>query len=207
MTTVTSYGPDVIEVGLTGGIGSGKSSVSALLVERGAHLVDADVIVRDLQRSGGPVLEAMVDRWGSQILQRDGELNRQAVAHIVFNDAAELDALSEIVNPAVVEEIGRRRDALKRERGVVVLDIPLLVESGYDDLTGVIVVDLDPEVAVQRLVDHRGFSEADARARIANQATRQERLAIAGFVVDNSGDLADLEGEVDRCWSWLTSLS
>jgi dephospho-CoA kinase len=197
----------VIEVGLTGGIGAGKSSVSERLVSRGAKLVDADAIVRDVQGGGGPVVAAMAERWGSGILLDDGELNRQAVADIVFKDPEELEALSAIVNPAVVEAMARQRKALQSSDAVIVLDIPLLVESGHGDLAGIIVVDVDPEVAVARLVEFRGFSESDARARMANQISREERLKVADFVVDNSGDLDDLEVEADRCWDWLASLS
>jgi dephospho-CoA kinase len=208
----------VIEVGLTGGIGSGKSSVAERLVARGAGLVDADAIVRDVQRPGGPVLAAMVQRWGDSILDSESRLDRQAVADVVFNDSEELEALSAIVNPAVVDEMARQRAAFKEEtttagrdsgglQAILILDIPLLVESGHGDMAGVIVVDIAPDLAVQRLVEYRGFSEADARARMANQASREERLASADFVVDNSGDIAQLDREVARCWDWLASLS
>jgi dephospho-CoA kinase len=196
----------VIEIGLTGGIGSGKSTVAGLLVDKGAVLIDADAIVRELQQPGMPVFAAMVERWGPGIVAADGTLDRAAVASIVFADPEQLTALNGIVHPAVSDEMTRRREDLARTDATVILDIPLLVESKYSGLAGVIVVDVDPELAVERLVRHRGFSEDDARARIGRQASRDERLAIADFVIDNSGDLASLREQVDRCWVWIAGL-
>ena len=196
----------MLEIGLTGGIGSGKSTVAAMLGDRGASLVDADAIVRDLQTPGTPVFTAMVQRWGDRILDDDGWLDRQAVADIVFADADELAALNGIVHPAVGDEMTRRREALADTDATVILDIPLLVESGHQGLAGVIVVDVDPEVAVARLVAGRGFTPDDARSRIARQASREERLGRADLVVDNGGSLEDLTREVDRAWSWIGTL-
>ena len=196
----------MLEIGLTGGIGSGKSTVAAMLVDRGASLLDADAIVRDLQTPGTPVFTAMVERWGDRILDDDGWLDRQAVADIVFADADELAALNGIVHPAVGDEMTRRREALADTDATVILDIPLLVESGHQGLAGVIVVDVDPEVAVARLVAGRGFTPDDARSRIARQASREERLGRADLVVDNGGSLEDLTREVDRAWSWIGAL-
>ena len=196
----------MLEIGLTGGIGSGKSTVAAMLVDRGASLLDADAIVRDLQTPGTPVFTAMVERWGDRILDDDGGLDRQAVADIVFADADELAALNGIVHPAVGDEMTRRREALADTDATVILDIPLLVESGHQGLAGVIVVDVDPEVAVARLVAGRGFTPDDARSRIARQASREERLGRADLVVDNGGSLEDLTREVDRAWSWIGTL-
>lgn len=193
----------MILVGLTGGIGSGKTTVSQALAARGAQVVDADAIVHELQSPGQPVLAAMVERFGEEILHSDGSLDRQAVARLVFNDAEALKDLGEIVHPPVREEIFRRVVEQSETDNVVVLDIPLLAESGWEGLVGTIVVDLDPEIAVQRLVGSRGFDEADARARMAKQASREDRLAKASFVIDNSGSTADLEGEIDRCWAWI----
>ncbi|MBP6729117.1 MAG: dephospho-CoA kinase [Microthrixaceae bacterium] len=192
-------------VGLTGGIGSGKTSVSSRLAERGAVVVDADAIVRELQAPGQAVLAAMVERFGEAILLPDGSLDRQAVADLVFNDDAARADLGAIVHPAVRDEIARRVLDQADTDNVVILDIPLLAESGWDGIAGTIVVDLDPEIAVQRLVEFRGFAEADARARIATQASREERLAKASVVVDNSLDLEHLEAEVDKVWAWIES--
>ena len=193
-------------IGLTGGIGSGKSTVSAALAERGAVVVDADAIVRDLQAPGQPVLAAMVEGFGPQILAADGTLDRQAVADLVFSDAEALARLNAIVHPAVGAEIARRLEAQAATDHVVVLDVPLLVESGRSDLAGLVVVDLDPEVAVARLVAQRGFTEADARARIARQASREDRLARADQVVDNGGPRQALGPQIDRVWTWIEGL-
>lgn len=203
----------MIEFGLTGGIGSGKSTVASHLVDRGAVLIDADAIVKELQAPGQPVFVAMVERWGDRIVADDGTLARPAVAEIVFGDEDELEALNDIVHPAVGKEMIDRRKALEETDTVVINDIPLLVRKdgsterkGFDDLAGIIVVDTPAEVAVQRLVEHRGFSEDDARNRIANQASREDRLAVADFVVDNGGALADLDHQIDQCWAWIQSV-
>ena len=164
-------------VGLTGGIGAGKSTVSAQLSARGAVVIDADLITREVQEPGQPVFDAMVERFGPGIVAADGTLHRQAVADIVFNDMEALKDLNGIVHPAVGAEIANRMAAEVDTEHIVVLDVPLLVESGRDDLASMIVVDTDPEIAIRRLVEQRGFTEADARARIARQASREERLA------------------------------
>jgi dephospho-CoA kinase len=197
----------VITVGLTGGIGAGKSTVSALLSELGAVVVDADAIVHELQAPGQPVLAAMVERFGEGILLPDGRLDRQAVADLVFGDGDARADLNKIVHPAVGEEIARRLAAEAETDHVVILDVPLLVESGRKDMAAVIVVDVDPDVAVARLVEQRGMSEEDARARIARQASREERLATADHVIDNHGDRDALRRRVLEVWDQLTSLA
>jgi dephospho-CoA kinase len=193
-------------IGLTGGIGSGKSTVSARLAAHGAVVIDADAIVHELQRPGEPVLAAMVGRFGPEILEADGTLRRQAVADIVFNDAEALRDLGAIVHPAVAAEIERRIAEQVDGDRVVVLDVPLLVESGRDDMAGTIVVDVDPEIAIARLVEHRGFSEADARARVARQASREDRVAKADFIIDNAGTVAQLDVRADAAWAWIEGL-
>jgi dephospho-CoA kinase len=197
----------MLAVGLTGGIGSGKSSVSERLAARGAVIVDADRITRELQEPGQPVFDAIVDAFGSAVVAADGSLDRPAVAAIVFSDAEAKKRLEDIVHPAVGMAMAERIASVAATDDVVILDVPLLVESkGRTDMAGIIVVDVDPEIAVQRLVEQRGFDEADARARIANQASREERLARADFVIDNGGDLAQLDAEVERCWAWIEGL-
>ncbi len=195
-------------VALTGGIGSGKSSVSNRLVALGAQLIDADAIVAELQRPGEPVFLAMVERWGDKILATNGELDRPAVAKIVFGDADELKALNKIVHPAVGVEMKRRMDDAAPSSDVVILDIPLLTEGGGDrrGAGAVIVVDCPVDIAVARLIEHRGFDEADAKARVNAQAKRHERLALANWAVDNSGPLDALDDEIARCWIWLDTL-
>ena len=186
------------EFGLTGGIGSGKSTVSLLLADRGATIVDADAIVRRLQAPGELVFDAMVDRWGSGILASNGTLDRAAVGQIVFSDQAELDALNGIVHPVLAEETARLVDAAAGIDAVVVHDIPLLVLPGGELMTsrdhaqwvGVIVVDTPEELAIERVMASRGMKRDDVLARMEAQATRQERLAVADFVIDNSDNLA-----------------
>ena len=181
--------------------------MSALLAARGAVVVDADAITRELQAPGTPVFDAMVERFGPGIVAADGTLDRQAVADVVFTDADALAALNAIVHPAVGLEIVQRMEALAATDEVVILDVPLLVESSKAyPLAGLVVVDVDPEVAVRRLVEHRGMSEPDVRARMTRQARREDRLARADRVVDNSGDLDALRAEVDDLWGWIATL-
>jgi dephospho-CoA kinase len=196
----------VILVGLTGGIGSGKSTISSLLEGKGAIIIDADAIVREVQLPGSAVLTELVAKFGAGVLAADGSLDRQAVANIVFTDPEALKALNAIVHPAVGKEMNRRMIEQRTTDHVVILDIPLLTENPREGLQGKIVVDVPVEVQVERLVKYRGFDEADARARISRQATREQRLATADFVVDNSGDLADLQPQIDKLWLWLNSL-
>ena len=193
-------------VGLTGGIGAGKSSVSARLAARGAVVVDADAIVRELQASGTPVFEAIVERFGPEVVGPDGELDRPALAAVVFGDPEALRDLNGLVHPAVGAEVLRRVEEQRATDRVVVLDVPLLVESGRYSVAGVIVVDTPPDVAVGRLVRDRGMTEDEARARMARQASREERLARADLVIDNSGPPEALDGEVDRAWAWIATL-
>ena len=196
----------MILVGLTGGIGSGKSTVSGLLQARGAVIIDADAIVREVQQPGSPVLAELAQKFGSDVLAEDGSLDRQAVANIVFTDPDALKSLNAIVHPAVGREMNQRMIAQRASNNVVILDIPLLTENPREGLQGRIVVDIPVELQIQRLTSFRGFDEADARARISRQATRQERLDQADFVVDNSGGLEDLIPQIDLLWRWLMSL-
>lgn len=196
----------MILVGLTGGIGSGKSTVSALLAERGAVIVDADAITREVQAPGSPVLDELRAAFGDSVIAPDGSLDRPAVAAIVFNDPEALKKLNQIVHPAVGREMNRRMTEQRDSTNVVVLDIPLLTENPREGLQARIVVDVPVETQVQRLVAHRGFDESDARARIGRQATREQRLAAADFVIDNSGAPDALGPQIDRLWEWLTAL-
>lgn len=196
----------MILVGLTGGIGAGKSTVSALLADRGAVIIDADAITHELQRPGTPVFDAIVERFGPGVVAASGELDRAALADIVFNDADELAALNAIVHPAVGAEMMARLAAEAETDHVVVLDVPLLVESGRSDMAGTIVVDVPPDVALDRLVNQRGVTEDDARARMGRQASREDRLAKADRVVDNSGTRDDLDAQIDDLWAWIRAL-
>lgn len=196
----------VIVVGLTGGIGAGKSTVSAMLAERGAAIVDADQIARDLQNPGSPVLDRMAERFGDHIINEDGSLDRAAVATIVFSDKEALDALNGIVHPAMQAEIQRQIDEHKDTDRVVVLDFPLLGENPRRGLAATIVVDIPYDLAVQRVVEFRGMDEDDARNRVNSQISREKRLETATHVIDNSGDLDALDAQLDALWSELTQL-
>ncbi len=198
----SAYPRQMRVVGLTGGIGSGKSTVSSRLGELGAVVVDADAVVRELQEPGMPVFDAMVDKWGSSIVQSDGRLDRAAVAGIVFSDPDELRALEAIVHPVLQTEIKARIAAQSDTEKTVILDMALLAEKNNPyGVTEIIVVDLAPAEQVDRLVRYRNFSTDDAEKRIAAQATREDRLALADFVIDNSGTLAQLHEQVDDLWA------
>lgn len=196
----------MILVGLTGGIGSGKSTVSQLLSERGAIIVDADAVARELQQPGTEVLRLMVEAFGQEICNADGSLNRQAVADKVFGNAEALKTLNGIVHPAIGKEMNRRIEEQRSTNNVVVLDIPLLVENPREGLCGVIVVDVPVDIAVDRLVSARGMVKEDAEARVSRQASREDRRAIADKVIDNSRDLEFLRQQVDEVWAWMQTL-
>ena len=196
----------MILVGLTGGIGSGKSTVSAMLADKGAVIIDADAIVREVQEPGSPVIARLAETFGDSVVSEDGSLDRQAVAQIVFADPDALKKLNAIVHPAVGAEMNRRIMEQRSTSNVVVLDIPLLTENPREGLQARIVVDVPEETQVQRLVQFRGFEESDARARMSRQATREQRLAGADFVVDNSGRPDDLPAQIDALWEWLQTL-
>ncbi|MBL1287738.1 dephospho-CoA kinase [Streptomyces sp. NPDC057067] len=195
----------MLKVGLTGGIGAGKSEVSRLLARFGAVLIDADRISREVVEPGTPGLTAVVEAFGPGILRPDGTLDRSALGSIVFADPARLATLNAIVHPLV----GARSAELERAAGagaVVVHDVPLLTENGLAPLYDlVVVVDAKPGTQLDRLVTLRGMTESDARARMAAQATREERLAVADLVIDNDGPLEDLEPQVRKVWSQLTA--
>jgi dephospho-CoA kinase len=197
----------MIVVGLTGGIGAGKSTVSAMLAERGAVVVDADKIARDLQAPGAPLLGDMAARFGDHIIAADGSLDRAAVAAIVFNDKDALADLNAIVHPAMQDEIQRQIDANLTTDRVVVLDFPLLGENPRLGLAATIVVDVPVDTAIDRLVSQRGMNLDDATARINSQISRDDRLATATHVIDNSADLDALRAQVDSLWSELQRLA
>ena len=196
----------MILIGLTGGIGCGKSEVSRLLADRGAIIVDADLIVRELQQPGGEIFNKIVEMFGPSVVAEDGSLNRGAVANEVFKDKEVLKKLNELIHPVVRRVMNERVKSYSDTSKIVVLDIPLLVENPREGLDGVVVVDLDPEIAVARIVDQRKMNIDDARARVANQSSREQRKAIANFLIDNSGDRKALDLQVDAAWSWLTAL-
>ncbi|MET7741373.1 dephospho-CoA kinase [Streptomyces sp. NPDC005385] len=193
----------MLKVGLTGGIGAGKSEVSRLLVEHGAVLIDADRIAREVVEPGNPGLTAVVDAFGEDVLTADGTLDRPRLGSIVFADPERLATLNAIVHPLVGTRSRALEDAAPAD-AVVVHDVPLLAENGLAPLYDlVIVVDARPETQLDRLVRLRGMTEKDARARMAAQAPREKRLAVADIVIDNDVPLADLERRVADVWGDL----
>jgi dephospho-CoA kinase len=189
-------------IGLTGNIASGKSSVADLFAERGARIIDADVLAREAVMKGSPALEAIVARWGTGILDADGNLDRAALRHRVFQDQSDLDALNAIVHP----EVQRRRSqevAAARARGdkVVVCVIPLLFERHLaDDFDTIVLVDAPRSIRLDRIVRDRGIDEAEAMKMIASQMPADLKRARADYVIENAGTRGDLESEVDRVW-------
>jgi dephospho-CoA kinase len=191
----------MFRLGLTGGIGSGKSTASARLAHHGAIVIDYDQLARDAVALGTPALAAIAERFGADVIAPDGTLDRPALGTVVFGDDAARADLEAIIHPAIVE-LAIALEATVPDDGVVVHDHPLLVEMGmaaFCDL--VVVVDVPEDVQVERLVSLRGMTEADVRARMAAQASREDRLAEADVVLDNTGSIADLEARVDELWN------
>ncbi|MGH9123280.1 MAG: dephospho-CoA kinase [Acidimicrobiales bacterium] len=213
----------VIVVGLTGGIGSGKSTVASLLAARGAWVIDADAVARRLAEPGGASYAALAAHFGPEVVNPDGTLNRKAIAARVFTDPDELAVLNAITHPAIAADIEAQlatlagtgpvgatagRGPASEGPAVVVLDLPLLdlaARMRYR-LAAVVVVDVPLDVARRRLIEQRGIGEADADARIAAQITREVRRGLADVVIDNSGTPEALEASVDDLWSWLQRL-
>ena len=195
-------------VGLTGNIGAGKSTVAQLLVAHGAALVDADQVARQVVEPGATAYQPLVDRFGTDILDVDGRIDRPALAAKVFGHPEELEALNAIIHPAIGVAMIEGKDAYAGTDRIVVMDIPLLKDFHREMLAldAVVVVDVPPEVALERLTTLRGMPEEDARARQASQPTRTERLEGADFVVDNSDGTEALAAEVDRVWAELLQL-
>ena len=195
----------MLAVGLTGGIGSGKSAVADLLVARGAVLIDADQLARDVVAPGGPAYQPLIDRFGPSILASDGTIDRPALAAVAFVDDAARADLNAITHPAIGVAMVGARDALAETDHIVVLAIPLLTAKHRETskLDYVVVVDCPTDIALERLLTQRGMDRADAEARIRAQITREERVKEADYVLDNSGDRAKLEVEVERLWEWL----
>jgi len=198
----------VVAIGLTGGIGSGKSTVAALLARRGARLVDADAIAHAVIAPGTPGHAAVIGRFGETVLAADGSIDRRALAEIIFADPAARCDLEAIVHPLVAAVV--RREIASGDAGqVVVCELPLLAETGARSrwgLDAVLVVDAPEELVIERLCRDRQMDEADSRARIAAQADRSARLALADYVIDNAGTLGELNEMVGGAWRWIEQL-
>ncbi|MFZ8757590.1 dephospho-CoA kinase [Microbacterium sp. HMH0099] len=189
---------------LTGGIASGKSTISAMLAAHGAVVVDADAIVRDVQAAGSPVLRSIAEEFGAEVLRPDGSLDRPALGARVFGHPERLAALNALVHPAVRAESARRFAAAFAEdpAAVVVYDVPLLAEARSGDAWDLVVVVHAPaEVRARRLVEGRGMTEDEARSRIASQASDEERLALADVVIDTDGTMDATRRQVDELWA------
>ena len=194
----------MVRVGLTGGIGSGKSSVSRRLAEHGAVVIDYDLLAREVVEPGTPALAAIVERFGAEVLTSDGALDRPALGAIVFADEQSRRDLEAITHGAIRERAQALEESAAAD-AVVVHDNPLLIEMGaHEHMDVVVVVDVPVEVQVQRLVEQRGMTDEDARARIATQATRQQRAAAADEIVDNSGPESQLDALVGDLWRRLS---
>ncbi len=192
-------------VALTGGIGSGKSTVAAGLADRGAGVVDADAVSRQILEPDGAAYQAVVERFGPGIVRPDRSIDRPALAAIVFGDPNNLGDLNHLTHPVIAQVMSEEAADLSARHSVVVLDVALLgiVMTERFRLDAIVVVDVPEQVAVARLVEHRGFTEEDAWARVAAQIDRDERRRLADLVVDNSDGPAALEQEIDRAWTWL----
>jgi dephospho-CoA kinase len=193
----------VLRIGLTGGIGAGKSEVSLRLAGQGAVVIDADAIARDVVAPGTAGLAEVTEAFGREILRPDGELDRPRLGDIVFADPELRGKLNAIIHPRV----GVRMAELEQAAGpgaIVVHDVPLIAENGLADAYDVVVVvDVPPRIQIDRLVRYRGMTREQARARMAAQASREQRLAVADIVIDNSGSLAELDRQVGDLWAEL----
>ena len=192
-----------MRVGLTGGVASGKSTVSGMLAELGAVVIDADKLAREVVARGTPGLAAVVEAFGPELLTAEGDLDRPAMGAVVFNDEGKRRTLEGIIHPLVFERIVALEEAAP-EGAVVVHDIPLLAESGRaDTFDAVVVVDVASDLQIERMLRDRGWTQQDAESRIAAQASREDRVAIASHVIDNSGSLAELRARVGEVYAEL----
>ncbi|MEV4354685.1 dephospho-CoA kinase [Nonomuraea sp. NPDC049625] len=194
----------MLKTGLTGGIGSGKSEVSKRLAAKGAVVIDADRIAREVVEPDTPGLARVVAAFGEGVLRPDGSLDREKLGSIVFADPERLAALNAIVHPLVGERVAELQSRAADD-AITVYDVPLLAENHLAPMYDVvIVVDAADETRIRRLAEHRGMLEADAKSRIAAQASREDRLAVADIVIPNEGSLAELDARVDEVWEELT---
>lgn len=197
----------MLNVGLTGGIGCGKSTVARMLLRRGAFIVDFDRVAHEVQEPGGTAWETIVAEYGPELLRPDRTLDREKLGAIVFNDTEKRHRLNEIVHPAVFEEWRGRMDAICRERpdAVVIADVPLLFEVGMQTkLDLVILVYLSPEGQIRRIMKRNGYTREEAALRLASQMPIDEKVPLSDFIINNEGTFGETEDQVDRIWRKLT---
>lgn len=196
----------MLRVGLTGGIGSGKSAVSELLAGHGAVVIDYDRLAREVVEPGSPALARIAQRFGSGVLTGAGALDRAALGAIVFNDPESLRTLEEITHPAI-RDLAAAEESATGDNAIVVHDNALLIEMGHHTrMDFVVVVDVPQEIQIERIVSSRGMTEAEARARIGNQTSRESRTGVADMIIDNTGSLDELSLIVGGLWEQLVAL-
>ncbi|SEM97618.1 dephospho-CoA kinase [Lihuaxuella thermophila] len=194
-------------LGLTGGIATGKSTVAAMLKERGAVLIDADQVARDVVEPGTEGLERIRERFGNGVIQEDGRLNRAALGKIIFKDEALRKELNRLLHPLIMEEMQQRTGSAlaKNPHAIVIWDVPLLIEENLTQFVEKVIVVYVPEsVQLQRLMKRNALSEEEARERMAAQLSIEEKKRVADFVIDNSDSLEMTERQVDQLWNYLT---
>lgn len=195
----------VLVIGITGGIASGKSTVVAMIKEAGYQVIDADQVVHQLQEKGGRLYEALKQAFGNEILKEDGDLNRKKLSEMVFSNPSHMATSSAIQNQIIKEELAAERDQLAQSQAVIFMDIPLLIELGYQDWFDAIwLVYVDAQTQLRRLMARNHLREVDAKKRLSSQLSIEEKRPYASLVIDNSGDMETLRKQVHKALEQLS---